>query len=133
MGENKIAKRGTVPDPAESGGEAGRDGEGRGRPAAKGLVEGQNLPPEPAGFQHPPVEREAEVADQLLPERGGGAGHVLGQRQRNSGNDLEAIERLPCPLASPAKGRKRDLADVSGSAEPEHHAVGDLAGQFQHR
>ena len=58
---------------------------------------------------------------------------LVGDGRRHRGHDVEALERLAGALASLRDLRHDDVADVGGVAEPEHHAVADLAGQPEHR
>ena len=57
---------------------------------------------------------------------------IRGERRGRGGHDLEALERLARAGPAALDGGHRVVAHVGGRGQPEHDAVGDLAGQLQH-
>ena len=103
------------------------------RSRARRAVVGGELGAEAALLEHGAVEGQGQVARQLALEEPRGRGAIHGDGRRHRGHDLEAVERLAGPRAPAADRGHRLLAHVRRAREPEHDAVGDLAGELEHR
>ena len=113
-----------APRPA---GEAIGDRGGTGR-----AVVGGDLRAEAALLEHEPVKRQRQIAGQLALEERHARRALHRERRGHRGHDLEARERFPRARPPAPDGGHGHVADIRGRAEPEHDAVGDLAGQLQH-
>ena len=83
-------------------------------------------------LEHRAVEGKREIGHELLAQPLARLIRLGGHRARHRGDDVEALEIPARSLAPLADGRHHHFADVVGVAEPEHHAVADLARQPQH-
>ena len=98
-------------------------------PRAGGLVEGGDVVAEARALDHRAVERQPEVGEQVAAhrvERGAGSSVTADGTAATMSKPSSVLPARSRPVAHLGHD---DVADVVRVAQPEHHAVGDLAGQ----